>query len=91
MFFKCIRELIAELLRINPEGGQTNPIELAHAVNQLNSRIRGRGLSAWEIFTRRDAITGIELDISDKLLSEIQSSTRMHDQASSAKNKYRGG
>ena len=26
---KCIQELIGELLRINPEGGQTNPIELS--------------------------------------------------------------
>ena len=88
---KGIRELISELLRINPEGGQTNPIELAHAVNQLNSRIRGRGLSAWEILTRRDAVSGVELEISDKLLSEIQSSTRMYDQTASAKNKARGG
>ena len=88
---KCIRELISELLRINPEGGQTNPTELASAVNQLNSRIRGRGLSSWEILTRRDAITGGELDLSDEILSGLQSSTRLQNQVSSAKNKACGG
>ena len=65
---KCIQELISELLRINPEGGQTNPVELAHAVNQLNSRIRGRGLSSWEILTQRDGNSGIGLDIDDNAL-----------------------
>ncbi len=88
---KGIRELISELLRINPEGGQTNPIELSLAVNQLNSRIRGRGLSAWEILTRRDATTGHELDITDEVLSLLQSSTRIDNQISSAKSKARGG
>ncbi len=88
---KGIRELISELLRINPEGGQTNSIELANAVNQLNSRIRGRGLSAWEILTRRDAVTGTPLDLSDEDLSNAQSSSRIDNQVSSAKSKARGG
>ena len=69
---KCIQELIAELLRINPEGGQTNPVELAQAVNQLNSRIRGRGLSSWELLTQRDSESGSQLILDDKTLSEIR-------------------
>ena len=88
---KGIQELIAELLRINPEGGQTNPVELAHAVNQLNARIRGRGLTAWEIFTQRDTDTGKELGIQDSVLTEMQTDTRNLNQASSSKHKASGG
>ena len=77
---KVIRELISELLRLNPTGGQTNTIELSHAVNQLNARIRGRGLSSWEIFTQRDADSGTCLDIDDELLSQIQQTTRTNNQ-----------
>ena len=73
---KLIRELISELLRLNPAGGQTNTIELSHAVNQLNARIRGRGLSSWEVVTQRDADTGVGLDIDDKVLSQMQKDTR---------------
>ena len=88
---KCIEELIGELLRINPEGGQTNPIELAQAVNQLNSRIRGRGLTAWEILTQRDTNTGSELEIDDQSLSQMQVNTRNQNQTSSSLHKARGG
>ena len=88
---KCITELISELLRINPEGGQTNSIQLAHAVNQLNARIRGRGLTAWEIVTQRDTETGVEIELHDKTLSDMQFSTRKENQVSSAKSKACGG
>ena len=88
---KGIQELISELLRLNPEGGQTNSIELAQAVNQLNSRIRGRGLSAWEILTQRDSNSGVVLDIDDNVLSDMQTNTRINNQVSSARNKSRGG
>ena len=88
---KGVRELIAEILRINPEGGQTNTVELSRAVNQLNSRIRGRGLSSWEILFRRDADTGAELDLCDKSLSDMQLSTRLQNQVTSAKHKASGG
>ena len=77
--------------RINPEGGQTNPIELAQAVNQLNSRIRGRGLTSWEILTQRDTNTGSELEINDQTLSQMQVNTRNQNQTSSSVHKARGG
>ena len=88
---KVISELISELLRINPVGGQTNTIELSHAVNQLNSRIRGRGLSSWEVVSQRDADTGVGLDINDEVLSQMQKTTRVENQIASAKNKSNGG
>ena len=88
---KCIQELISELLRINPEGGQTNPIELSQAVNQLNSRIRGRGLSSWEILTQRDGHSGTGIDIDDSILTDMQTTTRSQNQAASSINKACGG
>ena len=88
---KGISELIAELLRQQPEGGQINNIDLALAVNQLNARIRGRGLTSWEILTQRDTISGQQLNIDDSVLLQQQTSTRLNNQASSAKYKAKGG
>ena len=88
---KGISELISEMLRQQPEGGQINNIDLALAVNQLNARIRGRGLSSWEILTQRDTVSGQQLDIDDNILLQQQTNTRLENQASSAKYKARGG
>ncbi len=88
---KVIRELVSELLRLNPAGGQTNDIELSHAVSQLNARVRGRGLSSWEVVTQRDATTGVALDLNDELLSQMQKDTRVDNQISSAQHKASGG
>lgn len=88
---KGVRELIAEILRINPEGGQTNTVELSRAVNQPNSRIRGRGLSSWEISFRRDADTGAELDLCNKSLSDMQLSTHLQNQVTRVKHKASAG
>ena len=48
---KGIQELGSELLRMYPEGGSVTAAQLAVVVNQLNSRIRNRGLSSWEILS----------------------------------------
>ena len=88
---KVIRELISELLRLNPAGGQTNTIELSQAVSQLNARIRGRGLSSWEVVTQRDAATGAALDLNDELLSQMQKDSRVENQIASAQHKAGGG
>jgi hypothetical protein len=87
---KSIRELSSEILRVLPEGGQINESQLAVVVNQLNSRIRNRGLSAWEILTQRNQFTGEQLDFSDLHLSEQQAQLRATNQQSSAKSKARG-
>ena len=88
---KGIQELISELLRNTPEGGPVKPIELAVMVNQLNSRIRNRGLSAWEIIHQRDQHTGEQLNIEDCKLSMMQSDIRIRTQAASEKSKSSGG
>ena len=48
-------------------------------------------MSSWEILTRRDGVARSELDLSDEMLSNLQLSTRLQNQASSAKNKASGG
>ena len=88
---KGISELISEILRLKPEGGQIDEIDLSLAVSQLNARIRGRGLTAWEILVQRDSVTGQRLDIDDEVLLQGQIDTRNGNQVSSAKFKARGG
>ena len=87
---KGIRELGSEILRIQPEGGAISEAQLAVIINQLNSRIRGRGLSSWEILNQRDQFTGEQIDIDDLALSEQQSQQRVANQEYSARHKARG-
>ena len=88
---KGIRELISEMLRMNPEGGQVSSMDLSYSVNQLNSRIRGRGLTSWEILFQRDHQHGLRLDIDDNILAKMQTDTRIENQISSARFKSQGG
>ena len=87
---KGIQELISEILRICPDGGKVTPIVLSYAINQLNSRIRDRGLSAWEILHQRDQHTYEEISIPDKFLSTSQEETRSKNQHYGAIAKARG-
>ena len=86
---KCISELITELLKVCPDGGKITPVTLSFAINTLNSRIRNRGLSAWEILFQRDQYTLEPLEISDAILSTEQREIRSRNQTSSAKSKSR--
>ena len=87
---KGIRELGSEIIRVCPEGGAITKEQLAVIINQLNSRIRGRGLSAWEILNQRDQYTGEQIDVNDLSLSEQQSQQRATNQESSARHKAHG-
>ena len=87
---KGIQELGSELLRMYPEGGSVTAAQLAVVVNQLNSRIRNRGLSSWEIISQRDQFTGEQLELNDLKLSEQQSELRAANQMASAKSKSKG-
>ena len=62
---KCCRELVLELLRLDPEGGAISQTTHSIAVANLNSRLRGQGLSSWEILNQRDQFTGEQIPISD--------------------------
>ena len=88
---KGIQELITEILKYTEEAGPVTAEILAIVTNQLNSRIRGRGLTSWEILYQRDHNSGAQLDIDDKTLATLQENTRLSNQISSAKHKAVGG
>ena len=54
---KAISELEDELLKQDPRGGPFTALSLATTVARLNSRIRYMGLSAREMYTKRDQFT----------------------------------
>ena len=82
---KAIRELIMELLKLAPEGGQISPTLLSQAVASLNSRIRAPGLSSHEIFTQRDQTSGNQISIDDQKLISDQLARRNANHAYSEK------
>ena len=65
---KAIQELESEILRQQPTGGPITSLTLSVATARLNSRIRSRGLSAWEMWTQRDQFTHTQLPITDRQL-----------------------
>ena len=84
---KAIQEFEKEILRIDASGNRLSNTTLIAVINQLNSRIRNRGLSAWEILFRRDQITNEALNVDDQLLSSQQSSIREKNHGPSARSK----
>ena len=87
---KAIQELITEILKFNTDVGPITPDSLAIVVNHLNSRIRNRGLSAWEILHQRDHDSGVQLDMNDRELSILKENERLRNQHSSATSKAAG-
>ena len=65
---KASQELKAEILRQDPSGDPVAPFNLALAVSRLNPRIRGRGLSAYEMWVQRDQSTNSQLRLLDQQL-----------------------
>ena len=87
---KAIQELGLECLRLRPEGGPMSHVTLALTTARMNSRIRTNGLSAVEMWTQRDQLTGEQLAISDRDLILQQQRSRQNNQPSSAKSKSHG-
>ena len=77
---RAVQEVEEELLRLNPTGGPVTEVELALATANLNSRIRGRGLSAREMWTQRDQFTACQLPLADQqlILEQHESRTANH-------------
>ena len=86
----AIEELGLELLNLSPEGGPVSDITLALATANTNSRIRRDGLSAREVWTQLDQLTGEQLPIVDRQLILSQNFSRQQNHTSSAKSKARG-
>lgn len=84
---KAVSEVEDELLRQEPGGGPVSPLILAIATSQLNSRIRGRGLSAREIWFQRDQFSNAQLPILDRAIIAEQHQSRLQNHAHSQTSK----
>ena len=84
---KAVRELEDELLRDDPNGGPVTPLALALATNRLNSRLRGNGLSARELWTQRDQFTSEQIPVNDKDVIIAQHNRRLANHGPSVKSK----
>ena len=85
---KAVQELKAGILRQDPSGNPVSPLNLALAVSRLNSHIRGRGLSAYEMWVQRDQFTSSQLHLLDQQLIADQQLFRKqnHPHSQSSKN-----
>ncbi len=86
----AIRELGLEILNIAPEGGPVSKVTLALATSTMNMRIRRDGLSARELWTQRDQLTGEQLPIEDKHVILSQQCSRSLNHGPSAVSKAHG-
>ncbi len=87
---RAIEELGREILHIAPDGGAISELTLALATANLNSRIRKCGLSAREVWTQRDQVSGEQLPIQDRELILEQHNARQQNHHPSAISKSHG-
>ena len=87
---RAIEERGLELLNLSPEGRPVSDVTLALAMANTNSRIRCDGLSAREVWTQRNQLTGEQLPIVDRQLILNQNYSRQQNHTPSAKSKARG-
>lgn len=81
---RAIEELGLEFLKTSPGGGPITTLSLAMATSSMNSRIRRDGLSAREIWTQRDQVTGQQLPIEDRQIIIKQHFDRVYAHGPSA-------
>jgi hypothetical protein len=86
----AIEELGIELLHVAPDGGIASPSTLSIATANLNARIRKDGLSARDVWTQRDQITGEQLPLDDHKLIADQHASRLRNHDASSKSKAHG-
>lgn len=87
---RAIEELGLECLHLSPEGGPISELTLALATANMNARIRKGGLSAREVWTQRDQISGEQLPLVDKQLILHQQLSRAQNHHPSARTKAPG-
>ncbi len=81
-----MQEFGLKILHLSPDGGPISRVTLALATANLNSRIRN-GLSAQELWTQRDQLTGMQQPVEDRQFILQQNLNRHYSHASSAKAK----
>ena len=82
---KAIQELQKEILRQDPSGNPISQVLLASAVSVLNTRIRNRGLSAHEMWFRREQFNNNQLNTSDEQLIKVQHENRLNSHFNTSK------
>ena len=87
---RAIQELATECLHVQPEGGPLTKLAIALATAQLNERIRHGGLSAREMWTQRDQVTGSQLPFKDDVHIILQQQARAQNHPCSETAKLQG-
>ena len=87
---RAVQEVEMELIRLQPEKGPVSTVTLALATANTNSRIRRDGLSARELWTQRDQLTGSQLPFDDEALKRSQFGSRQKNHSASSASKARG-
>ena len=85
---KAIQELEKEIRIVSPESQPLSSSELARATLALNSRIRNRSLSAYEIMFSREQTTGSNIALDDKELSGKKFAYKQINHGHSEKSKF---
>lgn len=88
---KIIQELEVEIRKLVLKEIPISPGTLAKAVDILNNRIRGQGLTSSQIHFSRDSITGTNLFLNDENLISSKAMKRKENNISSAKSKAPAG
>lgn len=88
---KANQELELEILKVDSSGKAITAATLSKAIHFLNTRIRSNGLSAKEMFFRRDQLSGQQLSFDDHFLGSKQSEIRAKNHITSSKSKGKGG
>ena len=81
----AIQEFGLECLKLSPEGGLLTGVTLALATSHMNARIRSNGISASEMWTQRDQISGEQLAIDDRQIIVKQHFERVQNHGRSSK------
>ena len=82
-----IKDLEAELRRLDPGGGKVDAGTLSMAVTTLNNKVRKQGLSASQIHFSRDSHTGNNLPLQDNRLREAKMKEKAKANPQSARSK----
>ena len=88
---KAIRELREQLVRLSPHGGPVSEATLARATAFLNTVIRHTGRSAKELWMSRDQLSGENIQLNDRSISDSQFQKRQAGHLPSAKYASRNG
>ena len=77
---RALEELALEVLHLWPHGGPVFQVTLSLAVANMNCMIRGKILSACEIWTQRDQVKGQQLPFDDRclVLAQVRSCQDNH-------------